>query len=163
MGSLWNISPEDIEDIIKAANHAVTEMQKVKKNKSATLGPSIVDWAAAEKVYFDEPTKQPNTFTTGTGQVLKWVHNETPECAELGCVIHHPTDPHQDWPTHWQHGVMWRKCPCGELHPDQDHVNFVSRTQGYTEWMHSCPCRCCEGPKVEGHAADLMRAKGLVQ
>lgn len=136
------------------------------KMKEAKWIPPVVgvDLAKAENdvaLDYSAPFSKGNQFTTGTGQVLKWTHDENPDCEKYGCVIHHPTDPHQDWPTHWQSGIMWRKCPCGELHPDLDHCNFAQRKFGYNNFLHYCTCKCCEGPKVDGHAADLLRAMGL--
>jgi hypothetical protein len=85
-----------------------------------------------------------NVYVTGTGQKIVNVHHENSECEKFGCVIHHPTDPHQDWPTHWRsdRGIMERICPCGVGHPDADHMSYVRRTCGaeFAMWegLHGC-------------------------
>ena len=89
------------------------------------------------------------TYTTGTGQVIVHVHPETDDCSRFGCVLHSPTDPNQDWPTHWRgdRGLMERICPCGVGHPDKDAIAFIRRTRGEEaarcEAIHGCcGCKC---------------------
>lgn len=85
-------------------------------------------------------------YITGTGQRIR-VHDRNPEC-DAGCVIHAPTDPHQDWPTHWRfdRGIMERICPHGVGHPDKDGLAFIGRALGKeraeAEAVHGC-CGCC--------------------
>ncbi len=87
-------------------------------------------------------------YTTGTGQVINNVHERTIDCDTFGCVIHHPTDPHKDWPTHWREdrGLMERLCPHGVGHPDLDQMNYLERNIGIEaakwEGIHGCD-GCC--------------------
>ena len=89
-----------------------------------------------------------NTYITGTGQQLVDVHEQNDDCMTYGCVIHNPTDPHQDWPTHWREdrGIMERICPCGVGHPDKDQLSYIARRlspeAAEVEGIHGC-CGCC--------------------
>lgn len=111
-------------------------------SKGSTRRPE--DRAAVERNWaraFGAPTRR---YVTGTGQILIDVHAETPECAVLGCVIHSPTDPHRDWPTHFRadSGLMERICPHGIGHPDRDSVAWFER-RGRTHMnVHGCD-GCC--------------------
>lgn len=85
-------------------------------------------------------------YITGAGQRV-FVHRRNASCAS-GCVIHHPTDPHQEWPTYWRadRQMMERLCTHGVGHPDRDHIAFIRFRYGdaaaATEAVHGC-CGCC--------------------
>lgn len=106
----------------------------------------------------DVARDDPRLYITGTGQALYPTHHENPECATYGCVIHHPTDPHQDWPTHWrgERGIMERICPHGVGHPDKDDLAFRQRMADARGeplrhlGVHGC-CGCCLSPE-DDHA-----------
>lgn len=73
-----------------------------------------------------------NEFTCDDGTKLVNVHDESPDCHEFGCVIHNPTDPHQDWPTVWDattwpSGQVKRRGPDGKLYDDKDVLAFEAR------------------------------------
>lgn len=118
----------------------------------------IVDWRQSVRA----------RWRTDQGQWLR-VHDETPECAEHGCVVHHPTDPHQDWPTAfvWSTRTMVRTCPHGCNHIDLDDRHYQERL-GRREVGAPCGCRChcCETPATTSgtgdFATDIARALGLV-
>lgn len=91
------------------------------------------------------------TYTTGTGQDISHVHQETGACTEYGCVIHAPSDhAMSEFPTHWRddRGLMERICPHGIGHPDPDDLEFKRRMYGTdyanTESVHGCD-GCCHG------------------
>lgn len=92
-----------------------------------------------------------NTFTTGTGQKMEGIHDETEDCATHGCVIHNPSDhTMKDFPTHWRDDrkLMERICPHGIGHPDPDDLAWKARTFGQdfanVESVHGCD-GCCSG------------------
>lgn len=93
-----------------------------------------------------DPLSHGYTYRTGTGQFLQ-THEEDPDCAALGCAIHHPTDT-TGFPTHWRgdRGIMERICPHGVGHPDRDGLAYIARTHGDEraawESIHGCD-GCC--------------------
>jgi hypothetical protein len=99
-----------------------------------------------------------NVYVTGTGQVIKFVHNRD-DCIGRPCVIHEPSDHHMaGWPTNFRTGGpldikgphMERVCPHGVGHPDPDDLAFwKSRGQDYG--VHGC-CGCCTSPIRAAHA-----------
>jgi hypothetical protein len=109
-----------------------------------------------------------NPWISGTGQHM-YVHDKTADCMELGCVVHNPTDPHADWPTHydWKTGVMFRICPCGLFHPDKDDIAFRKRlhaagwTQHSAGHMEDVPCACTKADEPDDYLASIARVLGL--
>ena len=96
---------------------------------------------------FEELTGDLPSYTTGTGQLLRGVHDPS-QCEGRGCVIHHPSEHHmREWPTNWRSGGlldikpphMERICPHGVGHPDPDDLAFV----GDAIAVHGCD-GCCK-------------------
>lgn len=93
------------------------------------------------------------TYTTGTGQLLENVHEESDDCRENGCVIHNPSDDGEAiGPTHWRsdRGIMERICCHGIGHPDPDGERWAERTFGPEPYrgVHGCD-GCCAGSGPE--------------
>lgn len=108
-----------------------------------------------------EETSQPNTYVTGTGQIIDNVHAAS-KCDGTWCVIHRPAPgPWKDWPTDWrgdktifvdsQYGLVeinvdiWRgferRCPHG-----YGHTAVEETLRGNDPHMHGCDgCPC--GPE----------------
>lgn len=127
-----------------------------------------VDWSKGSDWSVILPKAPAKTHTLVGGQVLKNVHAETPECHELGCSIHHPTDPRSDWPQKWSAGHMWRVCPCGVGHLDQDHINWLWRVEA-AEYVQALvddvaleAQHCCGYQPFDGYANDLAKAFGVL-
>lgn len=97
-----------------------------------------------------------DVYVTGTGQVLRGVHDPA-LCAGRPCVVHAPSD-HvmRAFPTHWRHGGafdikpphMERICPHGIGHPDPDDVAYL-RSIGEDVSVHGCDGCCSEVPLQE--------------
>lgn len=134
-------------------------LQRLEAEEAAAAAAAVdtpaVDGAAEGIPVADAP--DPRRYVTGTGEVLCNVHLETPDCHTFGCTVHHPTDPHADWPTHWRadRGFMERICPHGVGHPDRDHLNYLRRTGGArhaaAEAVHGCD-GCCSLPPTRAPA-----------
>lgn len=79
------------------------------------------------------------------GRIIS-VHKENDGCCTHGCPIHHPTDPHKDWPLVWRDDryLFERLCPHGVGHPDLDSLNYLERMgKNFThESAHGCD-GCC--------------------
>jgi hypothetical protein len=94
-----------------------------------------------------------NSYTTGTGQVLRNVHGLTARCVNDGCVIHSPSDhPMTDLPTHWRSDrfMMERICKHGVGHPDPDDVRFQVEVCGNQfAGIHGCDGCCSQAARAE--------------
>lgn len=113
------------------------------------LADWILSWewlrARAERREVARAKADESMYVTGTGQILTNVHPLTMDCITEGCVIHNPSDPHQDWPTHWRYDrhIMERICPHGIGHPDRDDTNFRKRHgMDDADGIHGCD-GCC--------------------
>lgn len=91
-----------------------------------------------------------NTYTTGAGQRLRYVHPPS-WCEGRPCVVHHPTDHSmRQFPTKWRsdRGIMERICPHGVGHPDPDDQWFHLASGRFHEGVHGCD-GCCLPPHEE--------------
>lgn len=98
-----------------------------------------------------------NTYTTGTGQIIQYVHDEEEACGRFGCPIHSPSDHHmKDWPTNWRDGGWLdikpahfeRICEHGIGHPDPDSAAYLLRVFGEDVNVHGCD-GCCRDPEAD--------------
>lgn len=109
-------------------------------------------WKSAYEQADDLGLSYDRVYVTGTGVVLLYLHERTEECIAYGCVIHNPTDPHTEFPTHWRwdRKFMERICPHGVGHPDTNQINFIRRTRGeaaaQAESVHGCDGCCAPSP-----------------
>lgn len=108
-----------------------------------------------------------NTYTTGTGLTIKWVHPPA-WCEDREfCVIHRPSD-HimRSFPTHWRmdRHIMERICPHGVGHPDPDDQSYLRSVGLMHGSVHGCD-GCCRPPheedcaKVQGYPDDCNCAR----
>ena len=86
----------------------------------------------------------------GRNTVLVNVHTQD-QCDGHPCVIHNPSNHHMaTWAPSWDDalGVMFRRCPHGNLHPDPDDVTYLRRINKTHYATHVCE-GCCQpyGPK----------------
>ena len=86
-------------------------------------------------------------FTSGRAFALR-THEQTPDCAKHGCVIHAPTETSiafiENWPLNWREdrGFMEVICPHGVGHPTLDQKNYWLRTlphnDAIAQMIHGC-------------------------
>jgi hypothetical protein len=88
-----------------------------------------------------------NAYLSATGQEIRNVHPQNPECEKYGCPIHSPTK-HcmDDLPiTTREGGLIERTCPHGVGHPDPDSASYFQRINPNSGMsIHGCDGCCSE-------------------
>lgn len=100
-----------------------------------------------------------NTYETGLGQRLRYVHPPS-LCEGRHCVVHNPSDHCMRlFPTLWRadRQIMERLCPHGIGHPDPDDQAYLISRGLLHEGVHGCD-GCC-GIKMP-HAPDCSKVQG---
>lgn len=86
------------------------------------------------------------------GTVLVNVHT-VDQCAGQPCCIHNPSNHHMaQWSHSWDdtYGVMWRKCPHGNRHPDPDDLDYRrNRSMEAARIIFSHVCDGCCQPSLK--------------
>lgn len=103
-----------------------------------------VEFDGSYRVRSREERVRGNTYRTGTGLPLRYVHPPT-WCEGRYCVIHNPSDHAMRlFPTHWRmdRHIMERICPHGVGHPDPDDQSYLHSIGLHSEGVHGCD-GCC--------------------
>lgn len=106
-------------------------------------------------------TKDIVGLNDGHSTVLVNVHT-VDQCAGQPCCIHNPSNHHMmRWTPSWDdtYGVMWRRCPHGNLHPDPDDLDYWrhrNMERARVRFTHVCDGCCQPSLKLflEGGADD---------
>lgn len=82
------------------------------------------------------------------------------QCSPAHCCIHNPSQHHmKTWAPSWDdsYGIMWRRCPHDNLHPDPDDLNFW-RTRApksaRIRFSHFCDGCCQPGAATRKEIGD---------